>query len=826
MKTMKKIMPFFVAFIVVVFVLTIEPVSASQRYVTSWASLQDAITYADENDVIIMENDIKAESRDTTLVVPEGVSATIDLNGHVLDRNILHIKDDGNLFEVKGSLTITDSEPNTSHKDGDDKDLYSYKVGERTVVVTGGVITGGNQDGNGGAIYVDGGKNLTLNGGTIIGNKATAVSGVGGNDTGQGGGVYVGGSGTFEMNNGAVAGNVAFSNENGDDRYRRGDGGGVFMAGSTFNLNGGTVAGNTAEQDMNYPDNCGNAGGVYLSNGTLNMKGGSIKGNKSVRDGGGGIYMTSGSSLNMEGGTIVNNSAINGGGVYAEFNARAFKIKNASIAGNHADADGGGVNMISSKINLEEGGKISDNKAEGKGGGVYFKSSEGFDASVTMNEGSAISGNQAYTGGGVFNDYLETALIMNGGEISDNVASREGGGVRILYGSMSMNGGTVTRNRAATGGGIYSGSYFSIGGKSEIYGNLKGNNPDAGPDNVYLDKYSSARRIEISENLSNKIPIGIWIDSKYLGNEDQRTLTSGYGDNTGAGDPGEHFVSENDGYTVNWNNSGTELLLTKSSEVLDYTMTSYEGFYDGEEHSIAVNVTEPKEGVKIQYRVVGDQDYQDEVPTFINAGEYEVEFLIQADGVEHAVRNKATVKIKPVVIKLPTSKTLTYNGMVQTGVAVGRGYTITGNKATNAGTYTAILKLRDKKNTIWSDGKIADKKVKWIINKANNPINIIGKTVKIKYKKLKKRKKGIAVSKVLNFTNQVSDMKTYKLSSAKKGKKSFKKYFKIYKTTGMVTVKKGLKKGTYKVKVKVMALGNMNYNASAFKLITFKVKVK
>ena len=44
--------------------------------------------------------------------------------------------------------------------------------------------------------------------------------------------------------------------------------------------------------------------------------------------------------------------------------------------------------------------------------------------------------------------------------------------------------------------------------------------------------------------------------------------------------------------------------------------------------------------------------------------------------------------------------------------------------------------------------------------------------------------------------------------------------------TGKVTVKKGLKKGTYNVKVKVKALGNNNYKASVTKTVTFKVKIK
>ena len=43
--------------------------------------------------------------------------------------------------------------------------------------------------------------------------------------------------------------------------------------------------------------------------------------------------------------------------------------------------------------------------------------------------------------------------------------------------------------------------------------------------------------------------------------------------------------------------------------------------------------------------------------------------------------------------------------------------------------------------------------------------------------------------------------------------------------TGKVTVKKGLKKGTYTVKVKVIAAGD-NEHDSASKTVTFKVKVK
>ena len=173
MKATKIILPAFAAFLAVMFALTLESVSATQwnAYqwpVSSWADLQKAINEAEEGEVIVLEKDIQAGEEDTVLAVPDrsSVSVTIDLNGHVLDRNLSGPAYNGNLFNVEGSLTIIDSAPDTPHKNGDN-DIYSYKIGERTIGVTGGIITGGSLSGNGGAIYVDGGKTLVLNGGTI-----------------------------------------------------------------------------------------------------------------------------------------------------------------------------------------------------------------------------------------------------------------------------------------------------------------------------------------------------------------------------------------------------------------------------------------------------------------------------------------------------------------------------------------------------------------------------------------------------------------------------------------------------------------------------------
>ena len=101
-----------------------------------------------------------------------------------------------------------------------------------------------------------------------------------------------------------------------------------------------------------------------------------------------------------------------------------------------------------------------------------------------------------------------------------------------------------------------------------------------------------------------------------------------------------------------------------------------------------------------------------------------------------------------------------------------------------------------------------------------------GMKVKVKAKDLKKKSQTIAATKLMKFTRKINDKKAYTLSSAMKGKKDFTKYFRINKTTGKLAVRKGLKKGSYKVKVKVRALGNTNYKPSVTKVAAFKIVVK
>lgn len=179
-----------------------------------------------------------------------------------------------------------------------------------------------------------------------------------------------------------------------------------------------------------------------------------------------------------------------------------------------------------------------------------------------------------------------------------------------------------------------------------------------------------------------------------------------------------------------------------------------------------------------------------------------------------------TKKVTPTVA-LSTSS-YTYNGKTKTpsvtvkdGSAVlkkGTDYTVTyapGRK--NAGKYKVTVTLKGNYSGT------ASKSFK--INKASNPLKIKAKSATVNHRALKKKNQTLSISKVIAFTKKGQGSLTY-------AKASGNKKISIDKKTGKVTIKKGLKKGSYKVKIKVKAAGNNNYKPSPMKTVTVKIIVK
>ena len=150
------------------------------------------------------------------LIVPSGVTVTLDLAGHTIDRHVGNTAVlSGYVIYVTGNLTLNDSGTG------------------------GGTLTGGNTSGNGGGVLVNG--TFTMNGGTITGNSAKFY----------GGGVCLS-TGTFTMNGGTITGNITAQS-----------GGGVHINNyCTFQASGSaTVTGN-----KRIAETVETVNNIYLSN--------------------------------------------------------------------------------------------------------------------------------------------------------------------------------------------------------------------------------------------------------------------------------------------------------------------------------------------------------------------------------------------------------------------------------------------------------------------------------------------------------------------------------------------------------------------------------
>ena len=225
--------------------------------------------------------------------------------------------------------------------------------------------------------------------------------------------------------------------------------------------------------------------------------------------------------------------------------------------------------------------------------------------------------------------------------------------------------------------------------------------------------------------------------------------------------------------------------------------------------------------------------------TFDDCGDYQVNATYV--GLDNVTIGNAAVTVKKIETELTakpvttTYKANTYlvitlkdnKGNVLNGIGVlvdlagVKTYTTDNNgqikvftKSLTARTYIATITFSGNTNYDKST-----KDVKVTVNKAVNPLKIKAKTAKVKFSKLKKKTQKLKVTKVVKFAKKGIGTLTYKKV---KGNKKIT----INKKTGKVTIKKRLKKGTYKVKVKIKAKGNANYKASSFKTLTFKIKVK
>ena len=196
----------------------------------TWEDIQRVIDRGSNS--IVLPCDIIADSDDTEIVIPKGKTVTIDLNGHIIDRNAAKPSDKGGVFAVDGgTLTIED------------------RVG-------GGMITGGNAI-NGGAVYVTNGGRFAIYSGKIALNNASK----------NGGAIYAY-NGKVYLWGGEITGN--YCGELGACVYIDNEESLLSVSGSPkIHSNGST----------------GTCGGVYVNKGTFDISGSPFIADNSLSDG-------------------------------------------------------------------------------------------------------------------------------------------------------------------------------------------------------------------------------------------------------------------------------------------------------------------------------------------------------------------------------------------------------------------------------------------------------------------------------------------------------------------------------------------------------------
>ena len=241
----------------------------------------------------------------------------------------------------------------------------------------------------------------------------------------------------------------------------------------------------------------------------VTISGANVYANESKVDGGGLYILAEGGIVNIEGGYVVANKAPDGAGIYIK-DTRNVNITGGNIGGtkygaptltrgasdttftpaasatlaggNVATGNGGGI-CIETAFTEEtyfandttvtmSGGIIEANQA-GTGGGLYMVRGSVTNAGIvnfTMNKSSDNSaygfyGNTAANGAGIYassNNATAAAqryvVNLNGGEVSNNVASTNGGGAFITGGAkLVVSGATMCYNKAngQNGGAVY-----------------------------------------------------------------------------------------------------------------------------------------------------------------------------------------------------------------------------------------------------------------------------------------------------------------------------------------------------------------------------------
>lgn len=835
--------------------------------ITTWAELQNALNAGGN---IKLTQNITAGTGDTQLYTNKNV--VLDLNGYIINRNLTAPANGGGVIFVDepGNLTITDSRPDATHSPA-----IKYKdINGNDVVVTGGIITGGYNTSGAGCIYFKWATG-TLNGGTIVGNKAC------GTDVyGNAGGIVIRSS-TVTMNGGAICGNEAVYGD--DDTVV----GGVMvndLGGNTnvFNINGGLITGNYTNSTHG---SC--LAGVYTYASKINISGKpQIYGN--MNNGKNQNVIASNTSkgrvLDITG-KLSNGARI---GV-TTWRIPTYYYSPEDFTSGYATYHSGEQPSKYFTLDDEKAIMVYDGTTEpkvalkftitvttdGNGSATVTPTDIYYDLHPTLvptaNKGYAFKEWQVLSGKASID---KDNRIFVAAEDADNPitdiqikAAFEVQKFTVTYmdGTSPLSTATVTYGEKLTkpsdpvkNGYRFNGWYsdpefdhpfvfnsetysdttiyanfikeYSVtvtDGTADITNAIAGEKVTvtaaAAPSGYVFDKWEATTGSVIFDDVNSttttfSMPEGdVSVNATYV-QLFKVGVTSGKADKTEA-------------------KAGETVEVTADAAPEGYVFDKWESvlgsvtFADVKSAKTTFIMPERNVLVKATYRITSGSCGDDLTWNIDDDGKLtisgtgamqnwsvssDVPWVSIKDSIKEVVISEGVTTIESNAFKDCTSLTV---------ITIPVSVTSIGDHAFDGCTSLTDVNYGGK-NEDWNNisfgsdnGPLTNASIQY--QKADNTFAIKGKTATVKYKKLKKKAQTLSVFKVLSFTNRGQGTLTYaKVSGSSK--------ISINKTTGKITIKKkGLKKKkTYSVKVKVMAAGNENYKPSTWKVVTFRIKVK
>jgi hypothetical protein len=229
-------------------------------------------------------------------------------------------------------------------------------------------------------------------------------------------------------------------------------------------------------------------------------------------------------------------------------NSGTLKLIDSTISGSAAEF-GGGIFNYYGELHLDNS-TISGNTAvaaplpntgytSGSAGGIY-----NLFGSVDI-ANSTISGNSAAYGGGFVSRVLTTLsgspyenaagpVTLTSTTISDNTASKEGGGIFNFAGTTDVSKSTITGNTAGTtGGGVYSGGYYYERETNALIkltnSTISGNSAEQSGGGMYIDNQGGSAELlnsTITDNSASQAG-GVYVEADSRDIALSRTIISG-----------------------------------------------------------------------------------------------------------------------------------------------------------------------------------------------------------------------------------------------------------------------------------------------------------